>query len=258
MITEISQVRRHFPPPVRTFRPFAAPRLWRPTPRPLLLRNSLLLAPSLVAHTTIPGAVNGGTSAAIDTTGATILIIGASFQNGVTPTISDIKGNAWTGLTAQSSSSPAFRLYYVANPTVGSGHTFTFSGTSIFSAAMIAAFSGVKATSPFDAENGVQTSFVGTLAIGSVTPANANSLMVAGATYNGGTATGFSAGFTTTDTPIAFGTGVNYGCALAWNIVTGATNPQVTVSPVSPLFAAADAAFIPVLTPASSNFFFAA
>jgi hypothetical protein len=50
------------------------------------------------------------------------------------------------------------RLYYAANPTVGSGHTFSYTGASNFSSIFVAAFSGVATSSPFDKENGATSS----------------------------------------------------------------------------------------------------
>jgi hypothetical protein len=66
----------------------------------------------------------------------------------------------------------------VANHTVGTGHTFTVSGTSLFQSLIASAFSGVATASPFDVENGAGSAGATSIATGSVTPSQANSLIV--------------------------------------------------------------------------------
>lgn len=106
------------------------------------------------------------TTAAIDTTGATILIATISSFTGTVPAISDSKGNTWTALPIQTY--PVNRsntLYYCANPTVGTGHTFSCPTT--FSSMGIAAFSGIVTSSPLITNNGAQ---------GTVPPINTGSI----------------------------------------------------------------------------------
>src|SRR4051812_32948737 len=71
-----------------------------------------------------------GPSPAVNTSGSSLLImIGASYdglgQGAMTPT--DSKGNTWQSGTAYISADLNRRVqcFYVKNPTVGSGHTFT-------------------------------------------------------------------------------------------------------------------------------------
>lgn len=139
-----------------------------------------------------PGALAGSTSAAIDTTGATLLVMTTGHQSGNTLVVSDSYGNTWTSLTASSGGTdPVSDIYYVNNPTVGSGHTFTTSGGAfIFAVAQTYAFSGNDTSSPFDVEN---TNFVPyftstpDIQTGSVSPTNDNSLIVAAVGTNTGT-----------------------------------------------------------------------
>lgn len=95
------------------------------------------------------------TTSAIDTTGATLLLATVSNFAGTSPAISDSKGNTWVALPIQTL--PVNRsntLFYVVNPTVGTGHTFSCPST--FSSMGIAAFSGVATVSPFSSSTGSQ------------------------------------------------------------------------------------------------------
>jgi RHS repeat-associated protein len=80
------------------------------------------------------------TPVAIDTTGATFIIAAVSYNTGLTPTITDSKGNTWTPLTASTvTGTVSERLYYAANPVVGTGYTFSNTATSNFSSICVAA-----------------------------------------------------------------------------------------------------------------------
>ena len=136
---------------------------------------------ALVAHTTKQPGANGGATDAIDTTGATIVILVVS---GYGPTASqtptDSKSNTWTALTRKVQGNAGCQIYYAVNPTVGSGHTFTYAATDVYATIQVLAYSGVATSTPFDVENGATGAAVSTLATGSVTPAADNSLIVAG------------------------------------------------------------------------------
>ena len=99
----------------------------------------------IVADSASGGA--GGSTGSVDTTGATILIAVGVADSG-TPSITDSKGNTWNSLTQVGGSFPTYhrcRLYYVENPTVGTGHTFTVAGTN--ASACFAAFDATATTS---------------------------------------------------------------------------------------------------------------
>lgn len=127
-----------------------------------------------VAATNWAPAANGGTSAAIDTTGANLLVISAAWYGATTPvlTVSDAKGNTYTGLTVRDNATRQ-RIFYVLTPTVGAGHTFTLTGTNILPAFHAYAFAGVAS---YQTESGNVT--IGTS--GSVTPAANGALIVTG------------------------------------------------------------------------------
>lgn len=197
--------------------------------------------PALVAHIGKNGGISGGTSSAIDTTGANLIVVTVTWYiaGGATMSVSDSKSNTWTARTDYiSGGAVSIQTFYCYSPTVGSGHTFTFSGTAnSYSSATIAAFSGIAA-SPYDAENGTNYPS-GTTAYqtGSVTPSQANTLIIAacgfdlGAGGPGGPAANISvnSGFTITDS-VAYGYGTGEGNSMAYKVMTAATatNPTFT------------------------------
>ena len=128
------------------------------------------------------------TTSAIDTTGADLLVVCVSFDAGFgSPAVSDSKGNTWSGLTAinPGSNSSSSQMFYCVPTSVGSGHTFTVSSSRFYGVIPIA-FSGIKASSPFDVEN--VGSVVGTntgVSSGSITPSENGELIISGAACSG-------------------------------------------------------------------------
>lgn len=116
-----------------------------------------------------------GATAAVNTTGADLIVVSVSEYSGTGAGLSDSKSNTWTALTQKSGGSGGnskARIYYCAAPTVGSGHTFTWTGGSLESMEVIAV-RGAHAT-PFDAEAGTTN---GTQP-GSITPSVNGCLVV--------------------------------------------------------------------------------
>lgn len=140
---------------------------------------------------------NGFTSASIDTTGANFIVI-AFVRNATGGTISDSKGNTWTALTdRQGGFADRFtRLFYAENAIVGTGHTFTCTGSSNFPAMYIAAYSGMASSSSFDAETGNGIDFTNSIQPGSITPANTGELLVFGFSQEDTTAPTINQSFT--------------------------------------------------------------
>lgn len=207
------------------------------------------MAYSLITHALLPGGATGNTSSPIDTTGATLLVIVVADADGTSATITDSKSNTWTGLTAPSSGAGRGRIYYSKNPTVGTGHTFTTSGTTIVGAIMV--FSGADTTSPFDVENGAIYTTETSAQPGSVTPANNGSLIIAGfGGANSNTGNSINAGFTITDAA-ALTPGVEYGVIGAYLIqgTLGAVNPTFSYTN---LYGGGSGAVIAVFKPAAA------
>lgn len=158
--------------------------------------------------------LNGTTSTAIDTTGASLIVVSFAYNNSFTPTLSDNKGNTYTALTAYGTA-PTVRLYYCISPTVGTGHTFTFGPSGITGAINVTAWS--SSSSPaYDKAVGGNGSGSNIFVAGNttgVTPANNNSLLVAGNAYAPGTANVAGAnGWTLAQAQDGLG-GNYYGCS---------------------------------------------
>lgn len=173
------------------------------------------------------------TTAGINTTGATLLIVGISYYASDTITISDSKSNTWIPLTNYpGAAAHSVQLFYAANPiTVGSGHTFTYSaGSAVYGTLLAASFNNTKTSSPFDVENGASQGSGGTLATGSITPSLDGELVVTLAVSDPGSPT-VDSGFTLIDSTATVG-GVNVGGGLAYKVQTSAAavNPTWTAS----------------------------
>lgn len=199
------------------------------------------MAIALVANVKATPGANGGTTSSIDTTGATLLVVLISeYLGAVGFSLSDSKGNSWTGLTQKTASSVAqCRIYYTIPTSVGSGHTFTYSGAGGYPVIMVMAFSGTKATAAFDVENGATTSSGTTLQPGSVTPSENNEVVVTVVSENNGSTPTIDSGYTATDTAAAVGgTCTQGGAAYIVQTSAAATNPTWTIGASSDIAAA--------------------
>jgi len=121
------------------------------------------MAFSLVVNT-----IGASPTSGIDTTGANLIVIAVSAFGAVGLSPSDSKSNTWTALTGQVGTVAGVKLFYCLNPTVGSGHTFSYG--SGFPTVGVQAWSGAAAASVFDVENGATGAAVTSIATGSVTP----------------------------------------------------------------------------------------
>lgn len=189
---------------------------------------------SLIAHTTARNTSTSGdcTSGAIDTTGASWIVIGAGAnssdgsQGGSDAdigTISDSKGNSYTPLSRQSFFQNE-RLFYCLNPIVGSGHTFT----STAGAGQVLAIAAFGDVATFDKSNGDATrSNSGTA--GSQSPTAASSMFVAVCAGRTGFSqpTAIDSSFTITD--IVNISGSSTSVALAYKLSSSAENPAWSV-----------------------------
>lgn len=188
------------------------------------------------AYTFIAAACGTPTTAAMNTTGADFIYIVQVSDTDLNGAPTDSKGNTgYTGQTAQQGGGGASNTrgwYKQAPASVGSGHTFT-NGLS-YGAICAIAFSG-STTTPADVQCGnTETSTpVSTLACSaSMTPTQANELVVAGLGL-GGTAT-----LPTVASPLTIPSGgsvnalsgTNYGAVIAYEIQTTATARQPSFS----------------------------
>jgi hypothetical protein len=174
--------------------------------------------PIVLLSSTKYGSAAGGTSPAISTTGASLLVIALTDYLAGADTIipTDTYGNTWAHTTATGTSAGGsdICLWYAVNPIVGNSHTFTISAAGGFPSICVAAFSGVKTSSPLDQQHGAIAAQPG-----SITPIRYSELVLS---YMGASSAGSAAacsGFTIIqDQP--YTAGVCMGSALAYFVQT--------------------------------------
>jgi hypothetical protein len=169
---------------------------------------------SLVAHTLSTGFAATNTTAAINTTGATLIVlaINQEFVGFSSPT--DSAGNTWTLIARQDN----FAWYYCLNPAISTNHTFSIANSlaGIYRTTVaVQAFSG-----SFTALDTQSNAFVsGSTQPGAITPSHNGELLVSTVEcyVEGLGAVGVDSGFTITDytainsSPWAFAfTGLGY------------------------------------------------
>jgi hypothetical protein len=191
----------------------------------------------LVAHAAAAG--SGTLTSAIDTTGASLLTLVAVAYNVNTCLAAspvDSKSNTWVALTNYAAGGGAsICIWYVANPTVGTGHTVSYSST--FASVGFAAWSNVVTTSPSDVNTGA-TSTALSLNTGAVTPTANNELCFAGGTeFTTPAESSFAfpsplQTFTVLDTEPSSGSG-NMGLADGYFVQTTAASISTTYTIVS-------------------------
>lgn len=218
--------------------------------------GSVLAAPTLLSNIDAGGTSNTVTTGAIDTTGATLIVISVNYNTGNTPTISDSKGNSWTALTAHAAAgSVTNQLYYTIPTSVGSGHTFSNTGSGNFSTISVTAYTGTAAATVFDQENGANSTSATTLQTGSVTPSQNGELIVAGLGFNqNGIPTSINSSFTQVDSE-EFSSGNHYGGSDAYIVqgTAGAVNPTWTRTNSGASMAVSIATFKATAIPAVQN-----
>jgi hypothetical protein len=187
------------------------------------------MAIALVASASAGGDGSTSTTAGINTTGADLIAVCVSGLAPASGTLTDSKSNTWQARTVYGSINNKSRWYYAINPTVGSGHTFTFSNSSAFCSLAVLAFSGADTTAPFDQENGASAAAVTSHQPGSVTPSVNDEVLVATLSFDSSNTISVNSSFTVA-TQVDLGT--CYGIAAAYKVQTsaGAENPTFSWS----------------------------
>lgn len=173
--------------------------------------------------------------APINTTGATLLVAVVASQNSIpSNAVSfDSYGNTWTALTNYGGAGGHARIFYCANPIVGSSHYWEVTpGSNSFPSASFMAFAGVKYPSPFDTEVGSSASGTSTKQAGSITPAESDELVVFGALHfypNTSTPPTIDSSFSTPQYAVATS---NYSAVMSYKIKTtnASENPTFTTN----------------------------
>lgn len=168
---------------------------------------------------------NGGTTGNHDTLSSDLLYVAFCYYIGASgSTLTDNQsGNTYTLVASTSVNSElVLASYYCVLGAKSATHTFTVTGNATYTAIGVMGFAGSHAT-PFDTHVADTTNFaVNSFALGTITPANADSLLVSALTTN----------FSTSGTPTLsdaytvaghqqYNSGNYYPLALAYQIETG-------------------------------------
>lgn len=177
---------------------------------------------------------NGGTSAtSFSSASADTIFLTVASNNTNALTVSDSKGNTWTLIRSQDNGFGIMNyLYRTDTPAVvGSSHTFTVTGTSTFASISITCFAGGATSSIDDQENSAGTIFSQTIQPGSITPSEANTLIITGitATDDNREPTTINSSFTVATSRSA-PSGLNVGIAYLVQGSAAAVNPTWTLA----------------------------
>lgn len=187
------------------------------------------MAITYLSSTSASGTPDSVTTSGIDTSGASLLVMGLAYDSGSTASISDSLSNTWTALTRTSSGALSVRIYYCLNPKTGTGHTFTNAGSQNYSSIYVSAFKGVQTIGAMDNENGQTTTGTG-IGIGNVTPTLNGELVITQLAFSStGVPISIDSGFIELGPEIDFGSGNNYGGQMAYSIQTTATTVNTAV-----------------------------
>jgi hypothetical protein len=170
---------------------------------------------------------NGGTSVGFNTTGASLLILNIGwYALGTLSGVSDSKSNTWTALTLRTVSNSSCRIYYAKNPTVGTAHTFTVSGSNFYPGVVSLILSGAGTVIPFDQESGSTGASPRTP--GSITPSYDNSILVStwSCADSGAGSIAVDSGFTQVNLAFSFGTQVATSLGYKIQTAKAAANPS--------------------------------
>jgi len=182
------------------------------------------------AYVASTGTNTSTVTGSINTTGANLIVLVNALDTGTMTTPTDSKGNVYNALTASVvGTDDQVRLFYLFNPIVGTGHTFTQAANYGMLGAL--AVSGAV-TNPFDQQNGATNAATVSLATGSITPSESSELIIGGWLVGGtNSAHSVGGGFTIGTNNDFNGTnGVRYGGTLAYLIQTTATAANPTLS----------------------------
>ena len=205
------------------------------------------MAITVVASVTKAGAASGGTTTAIDTTGATLLVVSVGWFSTNPITVTDSKGNTWVPLTRAIASTTQTQLFFCLTPTVGSGHTFTVSGTTIYPAILVAAFAGVVSV---QIDTGA-TSTASPCTAGPVTPLQSGALVVTSRAGNAASTDSVTpGGFTLLSVAYGAGTTMRGGLGYVIQTTAAAITPTWTWTGSPSENASTTAVFLPGAAPA--------
>lgn len=194
----------------------------------LLLSGQAQATIALLVHA-VAGSTNTSTATtpAVDTTGATLIVVTIGIAAAQGNTIADSAGNTYTARTQKNGAAGGSRIWYVASPT--NSATLTVTVTSVVSSIEMTAWSGTATSSPFDVEGAGGTGNT-TVQPGSVTPSQNNSLIITGIGSTNTNTFTIDSSFTISDQFGGSGTAVPSGQAYLIQGTAAAVNPTWTAS----------------------------
>lgn len=185
--------------------------------------------PTLLAHISANPGGTGGTSGAINTTGATFLVVAGSCQGTqLSGVVTDSKSNTWVFQRYGAGTDVDVYIAVCYSPIVGSGHTFTYTtGVATFPSFEVMAFNNIV-TSAFNQSAGTSGTS-STIQAGSVTPSVAKTLIIATVAINnnGGGSVSIDSSYSITDS-VAFSGGLYYGSSSAYKVLSSASAQNPT------------------------------
>lgn len=189
---------------------------------------------SVISHVVLtPAGNSGGTTSAINTTGAKLLVANVTGFSGATfPSISDSQGNTWTLRSSTVASGGCISsIYEVANPTISATHTFTAAGAASFGGIGVIAFGDTTGTATFVANQGGSVNLGTTVQASSGITSGASNTLFVSSVCQDGAAGSYSVdqGFTISDQlPVSGGVYVGSGLSYFIQSTAGALNPTWT------------------------------
>lgn len=189
------------------------------------------MAIALIAEAGGGTSASSATTTSIDTTGGTILLLGVCDFGGSTSasSVSDNKGNAYVKIAETDVSGYSVSIFACFNPTVGSGHTATYSAGTTYPSIHLSAWSGAVSIPGYAVGSG--SAAATSRQPGSITPISDGHCIVT-YLFNGAVQTYSINGGFTKMTGVAYNAGVTVGLEAAYLIQTtaAASNPTWSCS----------------------------
>lgn len=202
---------------------------------PIVASAQIAINAAGAAHSCV-GSTNGNnvSNVGISTVGASLVGIVVSSANAVasiTPTTTGSDTVTCLTEVIDNTSTVRHKICYVKNPTSSASYQVSLSQASSFPAVCAVAFTGTDTTTPNDGTftSGNNTAGTAALNIGSITPVNANSLILDGLTN---TITGAhpTIGSSQTYLDFAAGTANSYAIAVAYEVQSGGPTARSNIT----------------------------
>lgn len=175
------------------------------------------MAFSLIANAAAGASGGDATTGSINTTGADFIVALVSEFNSDIASVTDSKSNKWTSAGFVRSSNNKISVNVCYPTSVGSGHTFSTSGGSFASLAVLA----------FSGSLGQIASLIASASTsvtpGTITFGQSGGLIIAGLGFSSTNTISINGGFTISD-QVNYGAGAHMGIAAAYLITTSGSN----------------------------------